>query len=439
MPTLSSENSKNKNTKKAIHTILSNELFNILVDLIEYNFNKTNKNTGERHILQCFDEKMLSPLGFYRTKIVELLENLFSYFKNISSLYDKLLIESQFFESAFIYLFEYEFNNLYQDALLSLLKTFLNYSDDHEILAEHLFNKMKLTDIIINGLNDVEIKDSDIISDKTKFKYEKGNMTNHGYIAFLISLSYKLNTIVGGVPLKINGTISREGSMTFITRATPFVGKEEIDNFYGMDSNEIYEDVVEENEENKPKFNTPVKSMEKYLNDKWKEFFNENIAGQIKLYESKLYKEDSKNKKRTTLFHNPFVVEDSSEIRDEKLLRKEEKENGEEDEDILEKERQKLNKEPDFEKMLYEENGDNNVDADMDINMNNNIFKMSMINAFKNNNTLEKEQVKKEDNQKIRESKIIGSKTRLSRARGSVPKICVDEVDLIDEFNDNNL
>jgi hypothetical protein len=263
-------------------------------------------------------------------------------------------------------------------------------------------------------------------------------MIDHGYIAFLISLSYKLNIIVGGEPLKINGTISREGSMTFITRATPFVGKEEIDNFYGMDSNEIYEDVVEENEENKPKFNTPVESMGKYLNDKWKEFFNDNIADKIKLYETKLYKEDSKNK-RTTLFHNPFVVEDSSEIRDEKLLRKEEKENGEEDEDILEKERQKLNKEPDFEKMLYEENGDNNVNADMDINMNNNIFKMSMINAFKKNNTIEKEQVKKEDNQKIRESKIIGSKTRLSRARGSVPKICVDEVDLIDEFNDNNL
>ena len=438
LPKLSNENLKNKKCKKVLHTILSNELFNILVDLVKYNFNKTNKNKGEQKILQCFDEKSLSPLGFYRIKIVELLENLFPYFKNISSLYDKLLIEIQFFESAFIYLFEYEFNNLYQDALLSLLKTFLNYSDDHKILAEHLFNKMNLTDIIINHLKDVEINDSDIISDKTKFKYKSGNTTNHGYIAFLISLSYKLNTIVGGEQLKINGTISREGSMTFMTRATPFVGKEEIDNFYGMDSNEIYEEVVEENEDNKPKFNSPVKSMEKYLNDKWKEFFNDNIADQIKLYEAKLYKEDSKNKKRTTLFHNPFIIEDSSEIRDEKLFKLGEKENGE-DEDILEKERQKLNKETDFEKMLYEGNDDNNVKADMDINMNNNIFKMSMRNAFKNNNIKEKEQGKKEENPNIRESKIRGSKIRLSRARGSVTKICVDEVDLIDEFNDDNL
>ena len=437
IPALSTENLKNKKVKKVNHTILSNELFNILVDLIKYNFNKTNKNAGEQQILQCFDEKKISPLGFYRIKIVELLENLFPYFKNISSSYDKLLIECEFFESAFIYLFEYEFNNLYQDALLSLLKTFLNYSDDHKVLAEHLFNKMKITEIIINHLKDVEIKDSDIISDKTKFKYNSGNTTNHGYIAFLVSLSYKLNTIVGGEPLKINGTISREGSMTFITRATPFVGKEEIDNFYGMDSNEIYEDVVEENEENKPKFNTPVKSMEKYLNDKWKEFFNDSIADKIKLYEAKLYKEDSKNKRRTTLFHNPFVVEDSSEIRDEQINRMKEKASGEEDEDILGKERQKLNKETDFEKMLYEENDDNNADADIDINMNNNLFKMSMRNAFKNNNIIDKGQ--EEERQKIRESKIRRSKAGKSKSRGSMPKICVDEVDLIDEFNDNDL
>ena len=437
IPALSTENLKNKKVKKVNHTILSNELFNILDDLIKYNFNKTNKNAGEQQILQCFDEKKISPLGFYRIKIVELLENLFPYFKNISSSYDKLLIECEFFESAFIYLFEYEFNNLYQDALLSLLKTFLNYSDDHKVLAEHLFNKMKITEIIINHLKDVEIKDSDIISDKTKFKYNSGNTINHGYIAFLVSLSYKLNTIVGGEPLKINDTISREGSMTFITRDTPFVGKEEIDNFYGMDSNEIYEDVVEENEENKPKFNTPVKSMEKYLNDKWKEFFNDSIADKIKLYEAKLYKEDSKNKRRTTLFHNPFVVEDSSEIRDEQINRTKEKASGEEDEDILGKERQKLNKETDFEKMLYEENDDNNADADIDINMNNNLFKMSMRNAFKNNNIIDKGQ--EEERQKIRESKIRRSKAGKSKSRGSMPKICVDEVDLIDEFNDNDL
>lgn len=51
----------------------------------------------KKKILQSFDEKHLVPLGLFRIKIVELLGNLFTYFKNISQLYDKLLIDCQFF------------------------------------------------------------------------------------------------------------------------------------------------------------------------------------------------------------------------------------------------------------------------------------------------------------------------------------------------------
>ena len=426
IPTLSTESFKHKKIIKVIHTLLSYELFNVLVNLIKFNFNKTNENPGEQQILQCFDEKMLSPLGLYRIKIVELIGNLFLYFKEISSLYDKLLIECEFFENAFIYLFEYEFNNLYQDALLSLLKTFLNYSDDHDILADHLFNQMKLTDIIIYYLNDEENKDPDIITDKIKFKFKSGNTINRGYIPFLVSLSYKLNTIVGGEPLKINDTISREGSMTFVTRASPFVGKEEIDNFYGMDSHDLYEEVAEEIENKEPKFNTPVKSMEKYLNDKWKEFFKDNIADKIKLYEAKLYKEDSKHIRRTSCFRNPFVVEEGSDKKDSTIyiMRQMECEsesesesesdsgsgsgNGneeDENEDILEKERKKLNNEIDYEKLLYEAPDDDDIDAD--INLNNNIMKMSMRSAFKRDNIIgrekEKETVKEQEQQQEQE------------------------------------
>ena len=402
-PSIENENLENRNDISYKHTLLSYELFCVLKELIKYNFNKTNINSGEQKILQCFDDKPLLPLGLYRIKIVELLGNLFIYFKNIPSLYDKLLIDSQFFENAFTYLFEYEFNNIYQDALLFLFKQFFNYSGSHEILAEHLFEKLNLIDIIISHLKDVEILDSDIISDQTKYKYKSGNMTNHGYIAFLYSLSYKLNTIVGGDPLKINGTLSREGSMTFMTRATPFVGKEEIDNYYGMDSNELYDEVEDETDNKQPKFNKPVKSMEKYLNDKWNEFFCDNIAENIKLYETKLLKEDP-NKERT-LFHNPFIVEDSSEIRAKEIASTQ---NDDEDEDFLAKERKKLNCGTEQNNMLYEDN--ENPDADMDINMNNNRFKMSMRNAYKNDNIIQKE-------------------VQNEQIRGSMVKICVDEMD----------
>ena len=106
------------------HTILSYELFHVLENLIKINFNKNNKDEIlETKILQCFDEKPLIPLGLFRIKIVDLLSVLFAYFKNIPQLYD-LLIESQFFENVFIYLFEYELNNIYQESLLSLFNSF---------------------------------------------------------------------------------------------------------------------------------------------------------------------------------------------------------------------------------------------------------------------------------------------------------------------------
>ena len=223
------ENDKNNNNYK--HTILSNELFKILGNLIRINFNKNNENeSNENKILQSFDEKILIPLGLFRIKIVELLGNLFIYFKNIPDLFDKLLIDCQFFENAFKYLFEYELNNIYQDALLSLFKKYFNSSDKHPLLAEHLFVKLNLIELIISKLKDTEIffDEPDDIAKKELFFYQSGNHTSKGYIAFLISLSYKINTIIGGDPLQINNTLSREGSISFITRTAPFVGKEEI-------------------------------------------------------------------------------------------------------------------------------------------------------------------------------------------------------------------
>jgi len=50
--------------------------------------------------------------------------------------------------------------------------------------------------------------------------------------------------IVGGEPLSINDIISLEGSMTFVTRPSPFVGKEEIDSFYDLDSKDFMKKLI---------------------------------------------------------------------------------------------------------------------------------------------------------------------------------------------------
>ena len=411
------ENENEKNNINYKHTILSYELFKVLGNLIKVNFNKNDEiESSENKILQCFDEKFLVPLGLFRIKIVELLGNLFTYFKNIPQLYDKLLIDCQFFENAFKYLFEYELNNIYQDALLSLFKKFLNYSDKHPLLAEFLFEKLNLIDIIISKLKDTEISQKsetpEDISKKDRFLYQSGNTTSRGYIAFLISLSYKINTIIGGEPLRINNTLSREGSISFITRTAPFVGKEEINEFYGMEEDELYEAVSHESNEKTSKLNCAVKSMEKYLNDKWNDFFYDHIADKIRLYETKLYKDD----RRDSIFHNPFVLEND----DENLENNRQNNFGlgeDEDEDVLGKQMRKSKNRPDFEKILY---GDEN-DADMDINLNNR-FKMSMRlpRSNKNNN----------NNMKV------GGKRG---SWGSKPaKVVVDEIDdIVDNKNKN--
>jgi serine/threonine-protein phosphatase 6 regulatory subunit 3 len=413
------ENENEKNNINYKHTILSYELFKVLGNLIKVNFNKNDEiESNENKILQCFDEKFLVPLGLFRIKIVELLGNLFTYFKNIPQLYDKLLIDCQFFENAFKYLFEYELNNIYQDALLSLFKKFLNYSDKHPLLAEFLFEKLNLIDLIISKLKDTEISQKsetpEDISKKDRFLYQSGNTTSRGYIAFLISLSYKINTIIGGEPLRINNTLSREGSISFITRTAPFVGKEEINEFYGMEEDELYEAVSHESNEKTSKLNCAVKSMEKYLNDKWNDFFYDHIADKIRLYETKLYKDD----RRDSIFHNPFVLEND----DENLENNRQNNFGlgeDEDEDVLGKQMRKSKNRPDFEKILY---GDEN-DADMDINLNNR-FKMSMRlpRSNKNNNN--------NNNMKV------GGKRG---SWGSKPaKVVVDEIDdIVDNKNKN--
>jgi hypothetical protein len=207
--------------------------------------------------------------------------------------------------------------------------------------------------------------------------------------------------------------LSREGSISFITRTAPFVGKEEINEFYGMEEDELYEAVSHESNEKTSKLNCAVKSMEKYLNDKWNDFFYDHIADKIRLYETKLYKDD----RRDSIFHNPFVLEND----DENLENNRQNNFGlgeDEDEDVLGKQMRKSKNRPDFEKILY---GDEN-DADMDINLNNR-FKMSMRlpRSNKNNNN---------NNMKV------GGKRG---SWGSKPaKVVVDEIDdIVDNKNKN--
>ena len=189
------------------HTKLSEEIFNVLGELIKKNFNK--KNEKEQSALQSFNEFQLKPLGEYKIKIVDLLCHLVPYFRMISKFYDEILLETDFFKIAFDYLYEYEWNNVYQESLLSLLKSLLNEADFHPKIQEYLFNTFKIVDIIKTHTNS---------EDKFHFSNEESIPISHGYYSFFISLSYKINSVMGGTPIVLENNVVKQGSFGFMYR-----------------------------------------------------------------------------------------------------------------------------------------------------------------------------------------------------------------------------
>ena len=258
------------------HTILSQALFDVLPNLIQKNFNKRNneENKDNNYIIQSYNDFKLVPLGLYRIKIVEILTNLIPYFKNISNDYDNLLINSNFLENSINYIFEYEWNNLYQEAIYQFFKQLFKYDKDypyHEISSEYLFSKLGLLNIIITNFT------------KNKNESNNDNNSKHGYVPLLVSLSYKINSLIGGNYININKNNAREGSLSFINEGRDLFGNTALDLFFNMGlTNNNNEN------ENKKEEVEPVNCLKKYCNEEWNKFFSDNIVNLITLYEEKL-------------------------------------------------------------------------------------------------------------------------------------------------------
>ena len=300
-----------------IHTNLSENIFNFF-DIFIRNFNQKEETISKLNsIPTVFNESQIKPLGIFRIKIIDFFTSLFPYFIDISIKYDQLLIKSNFFPISFKYLFEYEWNNLYQLSLLSLFKNYLKDGNYHIELSQYLFENIQIINIIKNYI---------LQNEEKKFKFTSNNTISHGYIPFLISLSYKINSVIGGIPLSIF-TRSREGSISFVnkTEGNDLFNRYKIGLF---NNNEL---LTNENKERKSTSskNNICESMKKYVNDDWNEFFKNNVSEIVRLYETKLCdknnlqededfdfkeKEDDKNDKNS----NPFNKDDNFFIDDNK-------------------------------------------------------------------------------------------------------------------------
>ena len=277
IPSLSSSTDKKSNIK---HTKISQEIFNILERLIKVNFNK--KNLKENKIFASFNDYSFIPLGEYKIKIVELISNLFPYFSKISKYYCEILIKTNFFKIGFEYIFEYEWNNLYQEAFLDLMKMILLYSSQHELLINHLFQDIKLFNIIKEHI-DITFTEKNTF----KFNNEISTPISKGYKAFLINLCYKLNTALGGVPIgqNVNGSFEFRHNKDFLeeNKYTFNVG-----NIINIDANSNnnnenanntnYKIIIEE-------FNNEL--LEKYATEEWNNFYKNNVLDLIIQYADK--------------------------------------------------------------------------------------------------------------------------------------------------------
>ena len=307
------------------HTILSEEIFNNLRFLIKNNFNK--KNNDEKSVLQSFNEYKLKPLGEYKIKIIDLLTHLVPYYEKISKFYDEILIDSEFFKNAFEYLYEYELNNIYQNSLLSLLKALLNDGDFHLLVQDHLFNDLKIVEIIKTHTN---------LEEKFKFSNEISTPITHGYYSFFISLSYKINTVLGGTPIIIKNELKRQGSFSFIAKV-PEEGdkKAAMDLLYGgFDDNENENN--EKDKDNKEKENH-CESMKKYITDEWRDYFGLNIEAVIKQYENSFYPEILETKKSVDLPFERAKEDENNNIEnneDNEMSKRDKNIFGEDDDDI---------------------------------------------------------------------------------------------------------
>ena len=304
------------------HTRLSEEIFNNLEFLLKNNFNK--KNNNEKSVLQSFNEYQLKPLGEYKIKIIDLLHHLVPYFRNISKFFDEILIDTEFFKNAFDYLYEYEWNNIYQESLLNLFKVLLDNADYHQLIQDHLFNTLKIVEIIKTHTNKEE---------KFKFINDISTPITHGYYSFFIGLSYRINTVLGGTPIIISNNLARQGSFSFIAKV-PEEGdkKAAMDllygNFDGDENNKNNENNLQDEEKE-----CHYEYMKKFISDEWRDYFGLNIMDVIKQYEKTDWPEQKEKQNKVELPFERAKEDDIENNEDNGMSKRDKNIFGDDDED----------------------------------------------------------------------------------------------------------
>jgi hypothetical protein len=167
-----------------------NNLENILKNFIpvvnvQKNENSDNEeNSLKNNLIEGTFGIQYKPLGSKRVKLVELVYYLLTYFKNVQSVLDKILVKSEFLKYMIEYFFIHEWNNMYQLNFENLLKSYINNINNHPEITRYLFDELKLLNIFIEkGTPCANTEDGE-----NGFSFNSSRKINHGYFAILIEL-----------------------------------------------------------------------------------------------------------------------------------------------------------------------------------------------------------------------------------------------------------
>ena len=162
------------------------------------------------------------------------------------------------------------------------MKMLLIYPSQHELLINHLFQNIKLFELIKNNF---------INNDNNKFNFNNNisSPISRGYKAFLINLCYKLNTSFGESPIgqNINGSFEFRHNDN---NNKGIFGNFNLENNIYLDTNnpfhtnDNFENIVNDNLIDDEYMN---KYLEKNLIEEWNIFYKNNILSLIKQYANK--------------------------------------------------------------------------------------------------------------------------------------------------------
>ena len=210
-------------------------------------------------------------LGSLNIKIIELVEGMFSFMKEIPNKLDSIIIDKEFFQRSIDYFFKYQWNNIYHLKFIEFFELYLNEENQHKELTKFIFNKYKLTEILINFLKSNNEKQ------KLNFEFKTGKKIKSGIYVQVIQLMYKLQVIAG------LDTFTNEE-------------KKEL-NILNLGEFEFLKNEKSNKKVNKINISSDIGLILKETKE-WEEIIKNTVIPSIKRYEGKLYQKKEEEKKK---------------------------------------------------------------------------------------------------------------------------------------------